>query len=73
MAMCHPYRTQKIYKDGHEMPRGWILLREHGGDIEGTLIICHVKSCLMIFIVLNQNPSTVCPGGHPKSKNNMET
>ena len=36
-AIC-PARTRRSYA-----PRGCILLRGHGGSMEGTLIICHVE------------------------------
>ena len=39
MAVCHLYPTQKIYKGGHETPRGFILLREHGGNMASDLLV----------------------------------
>ena len=33
MVVCHLYPTLKIYKGGHETPRGCILLREHDGNM----------------------------------------
>ena len=69
MAVSHPYPTLKIYKGGHETPRGGILLREHGGNMEGTLIICHVSR---FSSFLEKNALTFFPCGHPKSKNNMK-
>ena len=39
MAVCHLYPTQKIYKGGHETPRGFILLREHGGNTASDFLV----------------------------------
>ena len=39
MAVCHLYPTQKIYKGGHETPRGWILVWEHGGNMVSDLLV----------------------------------
>ena len=51
MAVCHLYPTQKIYKGGHETPRGCILLREHGGNMVSDFCWCPFLMKMLEFSV----------------------
>ena len=50
MAVCHLYPTQKIYKGGHETPRGCILLWEHGGNMVSNFLVFIVIEMLTFSV-----------------------
>ena len=80
MAVCHLYPTKKIYKGGHETPRGCILLREHGGNMVSDFLVFIFINMLefsldvacgankFLYFTLNMTFSRSFVGGRPQGQ-----
>ena len=61
LAVCHLYPTQKVYKGGHETPRGCILLREHGGNMVSYFVgVYFLWTCSKFLWVWPAAPNSFC-------------